>query len=190
MLIIAKIFEKIVFIHIYEYFNSNNLFCRSQYGFGANHSTELVGIEFVDKILHYLDDQHTPISIILDLSKAFDMLDHDILLFKPKYYGITGTPYKRLCSYSSNRQLYTQYGTYMCESLKIRTGVPPGFTFGPLLFIVYINNIYTVSDSFQAMLYADDTALTTAVGLLIPMVAGLHEYLLIFRLSYLISICG
>ena len=64
--------------------------------------------------MHYLDDQHTPISIFLDLAKAFDPLDHDILLFKLQHYGITGTPYKGFCSYLSNRQQYTQYGTYMC----------------------------------------------------------------------------
>ena len=172
---VSKVFEKVVFIQIYEYFNSNNLLYKSQYGFRANHSTELAGIEFVDKILHYLDDQHTPISIFLDLSKAFDTLDHDILLFKLKYYGITGTPYKWFCSYLSNRQQYTQYGAYMSERLKITTGVPQGSILGPLLFIIYMNDIYTVSDSFQAILYADDTTLTTAVGSLTRMVAGLQE---------------
>ena len=172
---ISKVFEKVVFIQIYEYFNSNNLLFKSQYGFRANHSTELAGIEFVDKILHYLDDQHTPISIFLDLSKAFDTLDRDILLFKLKHYGITGTPYKWFCSYLSNRQQYTQYGTYMSDRLKITTGVPQGSILGPLLFIIYMNDIYTVSDSFQAILYADDTTLTTAVGSLTRMVAGLQE---------------
>ena len=73
------------FIQIYEYFNSNNLLYKSQYGFRANHSIEHADIEFVDKILHYLDDQHMPTSIFLDLSKAFDTLDHDILLFKLKH---------------------------------------------------------------------------------------------------------
>ena len=143
---ISKVFEKVVFIPIYEYFNSNNLLYESQYGFRANHSTELTGIEFVGKILHFLDNQHTPISIFLDLSKAFDTLDHDILLFKLKHYGITGTPHKWFCSYLSNRQQYTQYGTYMSERLKITTGVPQGSILGPLLFIIYMNDIYTVSD--------------------------------------------
>ena len=63
----------------------------------------------------------------------------------------------------------------MSERLKITTGVPPGSILGPLLFIVYMNDIYTVSDSFQAILYADDTMLTTAVGSLTRMVAGLQE---------------
>ena len=90
-----------------------------QYGFLANHSTELAGIEFVDKILLYLDDQQTSISIFFDLSKAFD---HDILLFKLKYYGFTGTPCKWVCSYLCNRQQYTQYGTHISENWKLRHG--------------------------------------------------------------------
>ena len=172
---ISKVFEKVVFIQIYEYFNSNNLLYKSQYGFRTNHSTELIGIEFLDKILHCLDDQHTPISIFLDLSKVFDTLDHDILLFKLKHYGITGTPYKWFCSYLSNRQQYIQYETYKSEKLKITTGVPQGSVLWPLLFIIYMNDIYTASDSFKAILHADDTTFTTAVGSLARMVAGLQE---------------
>ena len=88
------------------------------FGFRSNHSTELAGIEFIDKILHYLDDQYTPISILLDLSKAFDRLDHDILLFKLKHYAIADAPYKWFCSYLSKQRQYTQYGTYMSETLQ------------------------------------------------------------------------
>ena len=136
---------------------------KRQYRFHANHSTELADTEFVVTILHYLDDQHTPISIFLDLSKVFDMLDHDILLFKLKHYGITGTPYKWFCSYLWKWQQYTQYWTYMSERLKITTGVAQVSILRPLLFIIYMNNIYTISDTFQAILYSDDTMLTTTV---------------------------
>ena len=79
---ISKIIEKVMFIQLYEYFNTNNLLYKSQYGFRPKHSAELAALEIVDKILYQMDNSETPISIFLDLSKAFDLLDHNILLYK------------------------------------------------------------------------------------------------------------
>ena len=89
---ISKIFEKVVYMQVYSYFKINKLFFGSQYGFRDEHSTELASLEFVDKTLKQLDKGEIPIAIFLDLSKAFDTLNHDILLHKLQHYGIGNTP--------------------------------------------------------------------------------------------------
>ncbi len=87
---ISKIFEKIIYKQTYNYFTNNQLFLNSQYGFRQGHSTEMASLELVDRIAKDIDAKKTPFSIFLDLSKAFDTLDHGILIEKLKYYGING----------------------------------------------------------------------------------------------------
>jgi len=87
---LSKIFEKVVHLQLYDYINSNNLLNKSQYGFRPNHATEYAAMEFVDQTMQELDKGNIPLSIFLDLSKAFDTLDHKILLKKLHFYGIRG----------------------------------------------------------------------------------------------------
>ncbi len=87
---ISKVFEKVVFRQVYDYFDENNLLYKNQYGFRKKHSTELAGLEFHDKIVSELEKSKLPLAIFLDLSKAFDTIDHEIMLQKLQYYGITG----------------------------------------------------------------------------------------------------
>ena len=84
---ISKIFEKTVHNQISKYFKDNNLFYKSQYGFREEHSTELASLELVDRVMEAFEKKHTPLAVYMDLSKAFDTLDHKILLHKLKYYG-------------------------------------------------------------------------------------------------------
>ena len=85
---ISKIFERVIFDQLYDHFHQNNLFFSSQYGFKKKHSTELAVLELVDRITQELDKGHTPINIYLDLSNAFDTLDHNILQHKLSHHGV------------------------------------------------------------------------------------------------------
>ena len=89
---ISKIFDKVIYSQLYEYFKSNNLLYKHQYGFRPEHSCELATLEFVDRIFKCLDGNLKPFSVFIDLSKAFDTLNHDKLLYKLSYYGINNTP--------------------------------------------------------------------------------------------------
>ena len=85
---LGMIFEKVVFIQLYDFFSENNFLNPSQYGFRKKHSTELAALETVDILLNKLDNKQTPAAIFIELSKAFDTIDHQILLNKLSYYGI------------------------------------------------------------------------------------------------------
>jgi len=156
---VSKVFEKIMFNQMFEYFSQLNIFYNGQYGFRKFHSTELATLELVDRITYAMDQNLLPINIYLDLSKAFDTLDHQILLHKLQYYGISGTSLELIKCYLNNRTQQLQYNDIISDPLSIKCGVPQGSILGPLMFIVYINDITFASNFFQPILYADDTTL-------------------------------
>ena len=153
---ISKIFEKVVYMQVYDYFNEYKLFYESQYGFRKAHSTEQACIELVDKVLQSLDKGEIPVAIFIDLSKAFDTLDHGILLSKLDYYGIKGISLQWFESYLSDRKQYVSIDNINSSMKSVRTGVPQGSILGPLLFIIYMNDLTNASELFDSILYADD----------------------------------
>ena len=100
-----------------------------------------------------------PINIFLDLSKAFDTIDHTVLLAKLRYYGIHDTALLLLKSYLNNRKQYVEFEDTKSEILPITIGVPQGSILGPLLFIIYINDFSQASNTFKFIMYVDDTTL-------------------------------
>ena len=160
----SKVFERVVFEQLYEYLHSKNLLYRSQCGFRRDHSTGLASVELIDHICKEMDKGDTPFSIFLDLSKAFDMLDHDIPVTKLKHYGIDDTPLTWFKSYPTNRMQFVEIEGTGSNLLHKEKGVPQGSILGPLLFIIYINDIHKSSKEFQFITYADDTTLFSSLS--------------------------
>ena len=157
--VIYKVVEKIVSNQLYKYFTGNNLFYNSQYGYRSLHSTELASLELIDRVFQHLDTGKLPLSIFLDLSKAFDTLNHFILLDELKYYGLSNTPLSWFESYLYRVQQFVELDGTISRTAKINTGVPQGSILGPLLFIIYMIDIHMASKNFNAILYTDDANL-------------------------------
>ena len=149
-----------MYTQLYNYFNVNNLLTEQQYGFKSKHSTELASIKLVDYIIKEIDDLRatkTPTTVYLDLSKAFDTLNYDIVFSKLELYGISGIPLALIKSYLINRFQYVQCENMTSELLEIKTGIPQGSILGPLFFSILINDLVNSSRLFSFLMYADDT---------------------------------
>ena len=117
--------------------------------FEKNHSTEFAALHLTDYSSFKMDQMSTPLRVFLDLSKAFDTLDHNILLSTLKHYGINGISYNSLSTYLTNRKQYVQFQSSCSEKLDTQYGDPQGSILGPLLFIIYINGFPNASKVFQ-----------------------------------------
>ena len=155
----SKVFERIVYDYLFDFICTNNILYDYQFGFRPGHSTQQAIITLIDKITKSLDNGDIVISLFIDLKKAFDTVDHRILLRKLYAYGIRGTMLKWIESYLSGRTQYVVFDGQESEIHGIQCGVPQGSILGPLLFILYMNDICNVSDIFFAIMYADDTSL-------------------------------
>jgi hypothetical protein len=164
---ISKIFEKVIFNQTYKYFQDQKLFYNAQYGFRTEHSSEYAALELIDRVITEMDNDKIPFSIFLDLSKAFATLDHTILLEKLRYYGVDGAAHRLFENYLKDRKQYVDIDGTSSEMKPIIAGVPQGSILGPLLFIIYINDITFASNFFYFIIYADDTTLETTIEIAI-----------------------
>lgn len=154
-----KILEKIMYNRLYSHLQNNNILYKYQFGFRKNYSTSLALIEVIDNIYKNMDEGNFCTGVFFDLQKAFDTVDHSILLFKMYNYGVRGVVYDWFKSYLSNRVQYTCIGSNKSDVVGITCGVPQGSVLGPLLFLIYMNDIGNAVPNDDVKLFADDTNL-------------------------------
>lgn len=154
---LSKILERLMYVRLLKYLNNNDILSNNQYGFRENHSTFMALLKLVDDISEQIDSKIHSIGVFIDLSKAFDTIDHDILIKKLNRYGIRGTSLNWFISYLSNRKQYVNVNSVDSKLLSVSCGVPQGSILGPLLFILYINDIINSSKMANLIMFADDT---------------------------------
>ena len=151
-----KILEKLMFKRVTNFLNKNNVIYKNQFGFRKHHSTTLALIEAIDNLYKLLDENKTVIGLFLDFEKAFDTVNHEILLYKLNNYGIRGTTHEWFKNYLTNRKQFVSVDGVSSSLLDIQCGVPQGSILGPLLFLIYINDIHNSVPERNIKLFADD----------------------------------
>ena len=174
---IAKIIEKFVKCQLVKYFNLNNLFSPSQFAYLKNHSTQTALYSIIDKCINNIDSGNVNIIAFLDLSKGFDVLNKDILLYKLQKYGIDKTNLAWFNSYLSIRQQYVCNGQDISDFQTINIGVPQGTILGPILFLVYTNDLTNNLENCFSVIYADDTSIGKSGQLAHDLEANMNQSL-------------
>ena len=158
----AKVFERIIYDQLYAYLEEHNIICKYQSGFRAIHSTVTALLEATDTWAYNIDCGKINAVVFLDLKKAFDTVDHEILLSKLSNYSIYGNAHQWFKSYLENRTQMCSINGSLSQSCLLSCRVPQGTILGPLLFLLYINDLPNCLSNCEQRMYADDTHLTYA----------------------------
>ena len=155
-----KLFERLICKQLVNFLEKHHILYDFQYGYRKIYSTTLALIELTDSVRRLVDSGNIVFSLFIDFTKAFDTVDHDILLNKLNFYGIRGHAHKFFTSYLSGRSQFLLANGVESTVQSITCGVPQGSVLGPILFLVYINDLHRCVDNCEIRMFADDTSLT------------------------------
>ena len=158
--VFSKLLERIVHDQVISFMKVNAHFTKSQHAFQKLHSTLTSLINVTDSWFSNVNRHEVNASVFLDLKKAFDTVDHDILLAKLSAYGVDGVPYHWFRSYLTDRQQYCHINGHRSSQKHVQCGIPQGSCLGPLLFILYVNDFERCLENCTPNMYADDTSVT------------------------------
>ena len=155
----SKVFEKLMYNKLYNFIEAIDILYAHQYGFRRGHSTQQAIITLINKITKSVNSDDFVISVFIDLKKAFDCVPTNILLAKLQAYGIRGDYIKWFRSYLTDRTQYVNFNGEESAEHILKCGVPQGSILGPLFFIIFVNDMFNVSNVLFNVLYADDTCI-------------------------------
>ena len=163
--ILSKVCEKVALNQLTEYLNKYNLLSPCQSGNKRNHSTETININTTDRILKSMDQKKLTALILIDLSKAFDSIDHSILLRKLKAVGVSLSALEWFQSFLTDRRQYVRIGSSTSNPLKIMHGVSQGSMLSPLLFSIYTNDLPSATKECSPDSYVDDSKVSLSFSI-------------------------
>ena len=187
---LSKVFERCMANRLVSFFEKFELFSDKQFGFLKNRSTQDAIFNFTESIYDSIDSLNHNISILVDLKAAFDTVNHSILLKKLERYGVRGHCLQWFNSYLTDRKFHVRVGSSLSDEQTLNIGIPQGSILGPILFIIYNNDLPRISSRLTTTLFADDTnfSLThkdydSMVGLMNTELSKIHDWTVANRLT-------
>ena len=172
---ISKVMERILYNQLYEYLSLNNLLSEHQFGFQKFHSTASALLDCTNDWYLNMDRKLFNLVVFIDLKKAFDTVNHDILLEKLLLFGITGSAFQLLKSYLSNRTQKCEINGSTSKENIVKCGVPQGSILGPLFFLLYINDLPSCLNETRPRMFADDTNITASGNCMNDIKSGVNS---------------